>query len=210
MTTVGLGRFLALVVVLTCTSSCQESKSSNSSHQSKEQLDSKPSVEVNSFGSANNEPPVLRSQELSTGSPKESTSHRQKLLGDWYFPHNEASVLGYTSLLRLRPDSTFTKIQSHRLSYATFEGTYQLQDDGRLILQLKKKSIASDFVDDTGKTYPPSETKVDIHYRCKFEIDPKGYLVLDAKCINLKNEDIGIRWEKHARETNYVIRGREK
>jgi len=60
------------------------------------------------------------------------------------------------------------------------------------------------------ESYEPTETKLDLRYLCRCAIDSAGYLVIDAQDWNLGEEESGIRWETHARDTNYLIRGRRQ
>ena len=69
-----------------------------------------------------------------------ASRHRRDIVGTWYYPTNDLTVLGYTSLLEIRWDGTFTKIQGYRTSRETFKGTYTVEDDGRITFHVTSKT----------------------------------------------------------------------
>ena len=40
-----------------------------------------------------------------------ASRHRRDIVGTWYYPTNDLTVLGYTSLLEIRWDGTFTRFR---------------------------------------------------------------------------------------------------
>lgn len=137
-----------------------------------------------------------------------TSRNRRDILGTWYYPTNDLGVLGYTSLLEIRSDGTFTKIQGHRECSETFDGTYSVRENGRLMFHVTAKTSENDF--DRLLDRKPETKKLDAHYSCRCAIDPTGYLAIDGHSSwPFNEEEIGIRWETCARETNYVIRGRK-
>ncbi len=138
-----------------------------------------------------------------------TSRNRRDIVGTWYYPTNDLGVLGYTSLLEIRSDGTFRKIQGHRESSETFDGTYAVHENGRITFHVTSKTSATDF--DHFLDREPETRELDACYSCRCAIDPTGYLVIDDQpSFPFNDEEIGIRWETCARETNYVIRGRKK
>lgn len=145
------------------------------------------------------------------------------LTGEWCYPTNDVGVLGYTSLLNLRSDGTFTKIQGYRTSYETFDGTYELRDDGRIRFHVTSRTEGKEMFElmaakMDGFDYEPTVTKLDEQYDFRCAVDSAGYLVIDARTpfsgipfpgtAGSGAAGSGIEWETHARDTNSVIYGR--
>jgi len=134
--------------------------------------------------------------------------NQRYIIGTWYYPTNDVGVLGYTSLLEIRSDGTFTKIQGSRHGSKTFNGTHTVRENGRITFHVSSKTERWDLDDVFGRE--PKETQVNASYPCRCAIDPTGYLVIDIQDRFVDDEeDIGIRWETCARDTDYVIRGRK-
>jgi hypothetical protein len=130
---------------------------------------------------------------------------RRDIVGAWYYPTNDVGVLGYTSLLEICSDGTFTKIQEHRESIDTFGGTYAVQENGRITFHVTSKTSVTIPMCDR----EPDRRELDAYYSCRCAIDRTGYLVIDDRpSFPFNDKEIGIRWETCARETN-VIRGRK-
>ena len=122
---------------------------------------------------------------------------RQELLGTWYYPTDDVGVLGYTSLLKLRDDGTFTKIQGYRTGHKTFDGTYEISDNGTVWFHVNKLTEGSDIIEMTGGEPTISNVKYD--FRCRCAIDSAGFLVIDAHDWTMGKNEIGMHWETHAR-----------
>ena len=141
---------------------------------------------------------------------------RTDFLGQWYYPTNEDGVFGYTSLIDFGPNGTFKKIQGYRTSYETFVGTYNIDENGRIDVHITKKTsgcdiskMLSEIIEDA-KHVEPKTTELDAYFNCRCAIAPTGQLIIDARERSLPGSDVGLRWETHARDTNYIIRGRPK
>ena len=128
--------------------------------------------------------------------------HRQSIVGTWHYPTPDECVLGYGSTLEIRADGTFTKTQWHRSGSDTFEGTYAIDKDRRVIFHVTSKTTATDF--DSFFQKEPEKIKLDATYECRCAIDPAGYLILtelSLRSFNLDNDKVGIHWETCVRRT---------
>ena len=143
---------------------------------------------------------------------------RRELLGEWYYPTNDVNVTGYTSLLNLRKNGTFTKVQGYRMNYETFDGTYDIDENGRVDFHVTSRTEGSDVFNAISRAAEqkgmeidstPTVTQIDERHSCRCGIDSDGFLVIDAKNWNIGQESSGIQWETHARETDYNIRARD-
>lgn len=130
--------------------------------------------------------------------------NRRELLGEWYYPASDVAVVGYTSLLEFRDDGTFTKIQGYRVGDKTYEGTFDYCDDGAILFHVTKVTESASLA--FTRNGEPVITNVECDCRCRCAVDPTGFLIIDARSFG---DEIGINWEAHARDTNYVIRGRD-
>ena len=146
-----------------------------------------------------------------------TSRNRRDIIGTWYYPTNDVSLMGYSSLLEIRRNGTFTKIQGYRTHSVTYDGTYAVEDNGRVSFHVTSRK--------TSYISSESETEeLDSYYFCRCAVDPTGYLVIDVDDLLLPSfigedigiplplvdKDIGIEWETCARETNSVIVGRKK
>ena len=143
------------------------------------------------------------------------TRNHREILGTWYYPTDDVGVFGYTSLMDLRTDGTFSKMQGYRTSHETFDGTFEIQENGIVRFHVTTRTEGSDIAEAVAEMTGhgddnPTITQLDSYFSCRCAVDSSGYLVIDAQDWNIGNSETGIRWETHARDTSYLIRGRQK
>jgi hypothetical protein len=124
-------------------------------------------------------------------------NHRS-IVGTWHYPTPDAMLLGYGTSLEIRADGTFVKTQHGRYGSDTFEGTYAVDKESRVIFHVTSKTSQNDF--DELFNRGPTRTKLDDTYECRCAVDPADYLIMQE--VNpflsaaLNDKDTGIRWEK--------------
>jgi hypothetical protein len=132
--------------------------------------------------------------------------NRRTLVGTWEYPTPDSCVLGYGSTLEIRADGTFTKVQTHRDGCDTFEGTYTVGKDSRVIFHVTSKTIATDLR--RALHQEPDRIKVDASYECRCATDAAGYLVLSVNTWAFpENDNVGIQWETCVRRAAYGVKG---
>lgn len=139
---------------------------------------------------------------------------RREIIGRWTFPTKATpyGVLGYSSVLEIRRDGTFTKRQFYRLGEKTFSGTYTCHEDGKIVFHVtqsvwdshymrflrEKKRRSQDSILER-IVVEPKVSKLDTTFVFFCAIDKAGHLVMDEISLS-PEDDIGIKWESCDRD----------
>ena len=119
-------------------------------------------------------------------------SHSQpKLIGVWRYPSEGVPArLGYSSLLSLNENGSFSKRQNYRWGSEVFEGTYSVDDNKVVFIFSTLTSVQ--------RSNPSPAHAIDGQYTCTWAIDKSGYLSFDAQKDWFKTgalETHEIEWE---------------
>jgi hypothetical protein len=125
--------------------------------------------------------------------------NRRDIIGTWHYPTPDFTVVGYGTSLVIRPDGTFTKTQSGRSSTETFDGTYSVDKEGRVVFHVESKLVQTDLDAILPEERDPE--RLDSAYELRCAVDKSGYLIVaDVDSIRRKlegtNGESGIRWER--------------
>jgi len=116
--------------------------------------------------------------------------YRKEVVGTWIYSHP-----GYRTVLKIRPDKTFTKVQYGREVIKTFEGVYHIiGNSGKISFNVTK--IQTEF----GTTINVKEIEDSLYCRCA--VDADGFLLINyvgAQSIPIK---LGLRWETYSPKPN--------
>lgn len=123
--------------------------------------------------------------------------HRQRsipqIIGEWQLTPRQ---LGYHSLLDIRPDGKFSKVQNYRFGSVTFVGTYRVEENGEIVFEVTSR-ILSDRLGGE-----PAKFTMDAEYTCRCGIDSSGCLVVNARGSHVVGSEgkIRIEWKTYGRE----------
>lgn len=137
----------------------------------------------------------------------ERTRHRMDLHGTWYYPTKGRGLYGYTSMLEIKPDGTFTKTQGSRTLVEIFAGSYSEERSGAITFHVTKKTQKNRS---SNSQFDPVVTILDENYRRRCAVDGSGYLIIEkvdsANFWRTDTRDSGIKWESHSRDTSHMSR----
>jgi len=121
---------------------------------------------------------------------RRSYSHPE-LTGVWHYPSEGVPArLGYSSLLVLGANGSFSKQQKYRWGSEVFEGTYSVNDDRVVFVVTSLTNVQLGM--------PATVHSIDGQYTCNWAIDLSGCLSFDPRKDWLKTgglETHGIEWD---------------
>ena len=124
-------------------------------------------------------------------------NQRTSIVGEWYYPHKQVSVMGYNSAFEFRADGTFTKTQNSRGSTSIFDGEYSIDENDQLTLNLTSKTTKTGI--EELLDHEPESQNLGVVYSLKYAINRNGDLVLGSRDYIIGKTDIGIQWESYVR-----------
>ena len=122
---------------------------------------------------------------------------RTSIIGEWYYPHEQVSVMGYNSTFEFKTDGTFAKTQNSRGLVSIFEGEYSFDENDQLALEVTRittKTVLEEMLD-----HKPEIQSLGVVYSLKYAINRNGNLVLGARDWVIGKTDIGIQFESYVR-----------